>query len=169
MRSSVWFRCVIDDLNVSDSCLVRLILGCHFPHQNIHPHRRFYAQRGHPGRDPISIALLLGYHAAMTQRHPILNDVLMFVTTNTLARRPIFADPAYASEAIDCLYRLQTVHPFFLFGFVIMPDHCHFLLNVPAPYTIAKLMNAYKTGLTFDIGIGSLWQARYDLRVPDDG
>ncbi len=105
----------------------------------------------------------------MTQRHPIRNDVLMFVTTNTKDRRPIFANPAYASEAVDCLYRLQGIHPFFLFGFVIMHNHCHFLLNIPAPYTISQFMNSYKTGLTFDIGIGPLWQPRYDLRVPDDG
>ena len=105
----------------------------------------------------------------MTQRHPIHNDVLMFVTSNTMARRPIFENPSYASEAIDGLYRLQNLHPFFLFGFAIMPDHCHFLLNIPAPYTISKFMNSYKTGLTFDLGIGSFWQPRYDLRVPDDG
>ena len=105
----------------------------------------------------------------MTQRHPIHNDVLMFVTSNTMARRPIFENPSYASEAIDHLYRLQNLHPFFLFGFAIMPDHCHFLLNIPAPYTISKFMNSYKTGLTFDLGIGSFWQPRYDLRVPDDG
>ncbi len=105
----------------------------------------------------------------MTQLHPFQNDVLMFVTTNTSRRRQIFANPAYASEAIDCLYRLQGLHPFLIFGFVIMPDHCHFLLNVPAPYTISKLMNAYKSGLAFDLGIGAFWQARFDLRIPDNG
>ncbi len=93
----------------------------------------------------------------------------MFVTTNTKNRRPVFANPAHASEAIDLLYRLQNLHPFLLFGFVIMPDHCHFLLNVPAPYTISKLMNAYKTGLTFDIGIGAFWQPRFDVRIPNNG
>ena len=92
----------------------------------------------------------------------------MFVTTNTLRRRKVFANPAYASEAIDRLYRLQNLRPFFIFGFVIMPDHCHFLLNVPAPHTISKLMNSYKTGLTFDIGIGSFWQPRFDLRLPEN-
>ena len=105
----------------------------------------------------------------MTQRHPIQNDVLMLVTTNTMHRTPVFSNPAYASEAIDRLYRVQNLHPFFIFAFVIMPNHCHFLLNVPAPYTIAKLMNTYKTGLTFDIGIGAFWQPRFDVRVPDHG
>ena len=114
-------------------------------------------------------AILLRYNEAMTQRHPIQNYVLMFVTTNTKNRRPIFDNPAYAAEAIDRLYRMQNLHPFFLFGFVIMPDHCHFLLNIPAPYTMSQFMNSYKTGMTFDLGIGSFWQPRYDLRTPDDG
>jgi putative transposase len=93
----------------------------------------------------------------------------MFVTTNTKNRRPIFANPAYASEAIDRMYRQQDLNPYFLFGFVVMPDHCHFLLNIPSPYTISSFMNSYKTGLTFDIGIGAFWQPRFDVRVPDDG
>ncbi len=104
----------------------------------------------------------------MTQEHAFQNDLPMFVTTNTKSRRPVFANPAYASEAIDLLYRLQGLHPFFIFGFVIMPDHCHFLVNVPAPYGISKLMNAYKTGLTFDLGIGPFWQPRFHVISPDN-
>ncbi len=104
----------------------------------------------------------------MSQRHPEQNDIIMFVTTNTLNRRPVFANPAYAREAIDNLYRLQELHQFLLFGFVIMPNHLHLLLNVPSPYTISKCMNAYKAGLTFDLGIGAFWQPKFDLRIPKD-
>ncbi|OGJ65560.1 hypothetical protein A3A67_00240 [Candidatus Peribacteria bacterium RIFCSPLOWO2_01_FULL_51_18] len=91
----------------------------------------------------------------------------MFVTTNTLHRKPVFKDPAFAREAIESLYRIQQDHPFLLFGFVIMPDHNHFLLQIPAPYTISKLMNLYKTSLTFNLGIGAFWQPRFDLRIPE--
>ena len=28
-------------------------------------------------------------------------------------------------------------------------------------------MNAYKSGLTFDLGIGSVWQPKFDLRIPE--
>jgi len=104
----------------------------------------------------------------MAQRHPVQNDVTMFVTTNTLYRRPIFANPAYAREAIESLYRIQQHHPFLLFGFVIMPDHHHFLLHIRSPYTISKLINLYKTGLTFNLGIGAFWQPRFDMRIPEN-
>lgn len=101
------------------------------------------------------------------QRHPLQNEALMLVTTNVRDRMPIFAHAAYAREAVETLYRVQGLHPFLLFGFVIMPDHCHFLLWVPAPESIAKVMNVYKSGVTFNIGLPRLWQARFHIRVPD--
>ncbi len=89
----------------------------------------------------------------------------MFVTTNVLDRRPIFADPACAREAIECLYRVQSMHPFLLYAFVIMPDHCHILMQVLPPNTVSKIMTAFKSGLTFDIGVPKLWQPRFYVRI----
>jgi len=100
----------------------------------------------------------------MSQRHPILNEDVQLITTVTAHRMPIFADPAHAREAIECLYRVQAQHPFFLYGFVIMPDHCHFLLRVPSPQKISTIMNVFKSGMTFNLGIPKLWQARYHIR-----
>lgn len=102
----------------------------------------------------------------MTQRHPVQADQVMFVTTNTLRRRPIFASPAHAREAVEVLYRVQEQHPFFLFGFVIMPDHAHVLLHVPEPENIARVMRAYKSGLAHSIAGGPLWQQRYHIVLP---
>ncbi len=104
----------------------------------------------------------------MSQRHFVQNDQTMLVTTVTLNRAPVFAHAANAREAIDCLYRVQQLHPFFLFSFVIMPDHCHFLLRVPAPGKISTIMSAYKGGLTFDLGIKKLWQPRFHIRLVED-
>jgi len=103
----------------------------------------------------------------MFQRHPIQNEVPMLITTNTLDRKKVFADPTYAREAIDSLYRVQQLHPFLLFGFVIMPDHTHFLLKVPAPLSISTIMRVYKYGVTFNLGIGAFWQSRFHIRIPD--
>lgn len=89
----------------------------------------------------------------------------MLITTVTLNRNPVFKDPVMAREAIDRLYRIQSLHPFFIYGFVIMPDHCHFLLKVLPPFTVSRLMNSYKSGLTFDTGIPKLWQPRFHIRI----
>jgi putative transposase len=103
----------------------------------------------------------------MTQRHPIQNEAIMLITTNVLGREPLFRHPTMAREAIECLYRLHAFRPFIMYGFVVMPDHCHFLLKILKPYTISRLMSAYKSGLTFDLGIPKLWQRRFHVRIID--
>ena len=90
----------------------------------------------------------------------------MFVTTNVKNRNKLFQDPAFASQAIECLYKVQQFHPFYIFGFVIMPDHCHFLLNVPWPNSISKVMRIYKISVVFELGIGSFWQPRFHIVFP---
>lgn len=126
-------------------------------------------RRAVTGGEPVEPVPGCGYNRfLMSQRHPIQNDVTMFVTTNTHNRCPFFAQATLAREAVDCLYRVQTLHPFFLYGFVIMPDHCHFLLRVPAPQTVSSIIGSYKSGLTFDCGIPHLWQARFHMETPKD-
>ncbi len=105
----------------------------------------------------------------MTQRRRVQNERLMHITTNTYYADPIFRKDAHAREAIECLYRIQKLYPFLIYGFVIMPDHCHFLLYVLAPAKISQIMNSYKSGLTFDIGIPKIWQPRFHMTLPKDG
>lgn len=102
----------------------------------------------------------------MSQRHPIQNEAIMFITTNTEDCKQHFANDAHAREAIETLYRVKQRHPFHIYGFVIMPDHCHFLLSVPKPGSISKIMNVYKSGLTFNTGIPKIWQARFHMALP---
>ena len=101
----------------------------------------------------------------MSQRHPIQNEVIMLVTSVTVGRETFFEDAAYAREACETLYRVQELHPFFLYAFVVMPDHCHFLLRVAPPETISHIMNVYKSGLTFNLGIKKIWQKGFDIRI----
>ncbi len=102
------------------------------------------------------------------QRHPIQNEHLMFITTNLEKRRPIFSDPACARIAAETLYSIQDFYPFFLYGFVIMPDHVHVLLRIPEGESISKTIGLYKRAVTFNIGKGPLWQSRFHIRMPDD-
>jgi putative transposase len=104
----------------------------------------------------------------MSQRHFVQNENTMLVTNVTLNRAPIFANPAHAREAIETLYRVQQLHPFFLYGFVFMSDHCHFLMRVPEPQTISSIMSVYKSGVRFNIGIPKLWQPRFHIRIVHD-
>ena len=105
----------------------------------------------------------------VVQRRPIENNELLFVTTNLHNRKSLFQNPAYAREAIEVLYRVQELHSFFLYGFVIMPDHCHLLIFPPAPSKISTIMKHWKMGVSHSIGGGPIWQSRFDARVPNDG
>lgn len=104
------------------------------------------------------------YGVHMTQRHPVQNLQLMFVTTNTRYREPIFSDQAFAREAVESLYRVQCFHLFFLYAFVIMPDHCHFLLHATEHDAISRLMYSYKRAVCFEIG-RPIWQPRFYLQI----
>lgn len=100
----------------------------------------------------------------MSQRHPTQHQALMFITTNTKDRSPVFSDAAYAREAVESLYRIQQSNLFFLYAFVIMPDHCHFLLHVTEHSSISRLMYAYKRAVSFEIG-KPIWQPRFYLKI----
>ena len=92
----------------------------------------------------------------------------MLVTTCTNSRDPVFADSACARIAVETLYSIQDFYPFYLYGFVIMPDHCHFLLRMPEGGSVSKMMNVYKRAVTFNLGIKYIWQARFHIRMPHD-
>ncbi|MDA0376582.1 MAG: transposase [bacterium] len=104
----------------------------------------------------------------MSQPHPDQSDSLFFVTTNIKNRKKLFDNPTYAREAIDALYRVQEQHPFFLHGFVIMPDHCHLLLFVDEHQSISTIIGCYKMAVSFGIGIGPIWQSRFHMRLPEN-
>ena len=94
----------------------------------------------HSHLDPPFIEFKDGH---MSQLHPIQNDAIMFITTNTHRMRPVFRQDPYALEAVETLYCAQALRPFFLYAFVIMPDHCHFLLEVPEGGSISSIMNSF--------------------------
>ena len=104
----------------------------------------------------------------MSQRHPVQSNHLMFVTTNIRSGRLIFDDPPKARCAIETLYLVQELRPFFLYGFVIMPNHCHFLLRVPEGGSISKVMQVYKRNVSHNIGLGPIWQPRFYLKIVDN-
>lgn len=101
----------------------------------------------------------------MTQPHRIQNGRMMMITTNTLRRRPIFADDVHACIAVESLYKTQERKPFFLYGFVVMPDHCHILLRIPEYNEMSKIIYMYKRSVAFDLQLGHIWQRRFDCRL----
>lgn len=111
---------------------------------------------------------LSGHSEYMTQRHPIQNDQTTLVTIVTHDRERVFAHGPSARECIDTLYRVQQLHVFFIYSFVIMPDHCHVLLKVPSPATMADTIGSFKRNVTMNLARKVLWQSRYHAAYPRD-
>lgn len=78
----------------------------------------------------------------------------------------IFSDPTCARIAVETLYSIQHFYPFFLYAFVIMPDHCHFLLSIPEGGFVSKTIGVYKRAVSFNIGRGPIWQTRFKIDYP---
>jgi len=89
----------------------------------------------------------------------------MLVTSVVRKRIPLFCSDAHAQEAIETLFRVQEFYPFFLYGFVFMPDHCHLLLHIPEGGSVSKIMNIYKGIFSANVGLGPLWQKRFHIRL----
>lgn len=104
----------------------------------------------------------------MLNQHHLQNGNTVFITTVTRKRQPFFKDPSMAREAIDILFRVQGLYPFFLYGFVIMPDHCHLLLKVPEQSSLSKIVGRFKCGVSHGLCKGPLWQPRFDAKTPFD-
>jgi len=115
----------------------------------VHVRESFFQESGLHTRD-------LHHNKPMSQRHPLQNSHTMFVTTNILHREPIFIDPACARAAIESLYYVQEIRPCFVFGFVMMPDHCHLLMRAPEEGSISKIIGLFKRATSFTIGRGPI-------------
>jgi REP element-mobilizing transposase RayT len=63
------------------------------------------------------------------------------------------------------VYRVQEIYPFFLYAFVVMPDHCHLLLRTSEAQSLSTIMRVYKGGVAHNIGKGPIWQSRFDAKI----
>ena len=61
-----------------------------------------------------------------------------FFTLVTFARAPIFRDRAAASLFYQAIGPVGRNHPFVLDAHVVMPDHVHLLMTLPADDSISR-------------------------------
>ena len=91
-------------------------------------------------------------------------DRFFFVTTN-LARGTKALTPVECDLILDVLSAQGKFGEFFLFGYVVMPDHVHLLLH-PHNKDIVQIMRNFKSKTGYGIlrargGHGTFWQERY--------
>lgn len=59
-------------------------------------------------------------------------------------------------------------HNFILFGYCILPDHVHFLVQKNGRCTLSKLMNYVKGKFSKLMTPGRFWQPRFNFRIVGD-
>jgi len=77
-------------------------------------------------------------------------------------------EPYLASEHAciffeEILEQLRQKHQFFLFGYVLMPDHVHLLMSEPKTHSLATTLSVLKgeTSRQLKDGQKQFWQTRY--------
>jgi putative transposase len=85
-----------------------------------------------------------------------------FITFSCFHRAPRLTNEAICLTFLHSLERMRLNYRFFVYGYVLMPEHVHLLISEPEVGTIAKVIQALKISVVRNFsGVGTLWQKRY--------
>ena len=87
-----------------------------------------------------------------------------FLTFSCYRRRPNFESIQSRTVFESALERVRQDHALCVYGYVVMPEHVHLLVNEPEIGTLAQVMQSLKQGVARRLVLraaDSFWQARY--------
>lgn len=76
---------------------------------------------------------------------------IYFITTNTYRRFPYFREETFCELFIDSLKICKELKKFKLYGFVVLPEHVHLLIEPGEEYNISQVMQALKKNISQDV------------------
>ena len=98
---------------------------------------------------------------------------LHFLTFSCYRRRPNFATPHSRAWFESSLERVRHSYGLCVYGYVVMPEHVHLLLNEPERGSLAQMLQSLKQSVARTLALraaDSFWQARYyDFNVWSEG
>ncbi len=83
-------------------------------------------------------------------RRYYLPNSLYFITTTTKDRRPIFHQEKNIHLLLETIDRVQTIYPFQMLAYCILPDHIHLLLQPQDQYSVPQIMHSLKRNFTMN-------------------
>lgn len=86
---------------------------------------------------------------------------LHFITFSCYQRRPYLSPPQTCSLFEEILERTSSRFQFCVIGYVVMPEHVHFLVNQPAAAPLSKAFHALKLSLSKFSTQHPFWAHRY--------
>ena len=89
-----------------------------------------------------------------------------FVTSKTKNATQIFSNKNVAQLFVSTLLNCRKRYKFLLFGFVVMPDHFHALIQPDKDYSISQVMQKIKSLFAYEYRKvsktnGSIWQKSF--------
>jgi len=98
---------------------------------------------------------------------------LHFLTFSCYRRRPNFATPHSRACFESSLERVRQSYGLCVYGYVVMPEHVHLLVNEPERGCLAQMLQSLKQSVARTLALRaaeSFWQARcYDFNVWSEG
>jgi putative transposase len=86
---------------------------------------------------------------------------LHFLTFSCHNRLPYFAGPETCGLFERALESIRRRYVFFVFGYVVMPEHVHLLVSEPKRATLDHAIQALKTSVSKQSEHRPFWLARY--------
>src|SRR5271168_3897236 len=87
-----------------------------------------------------------------------------YITFSCYRRRPNLRRDEACATFVAALERVRRDYGLCVYGYVVMPEHVHLLLNEPERKTLAQAIKALKQGVARRLALrseDSFWQARY--------
>jgi putative transposase len=87
-----------------------------------------------------------------------------FLTFSCYRRRMNFEGAAACGTFVNALERVRRDYSLCVYGYVVMPEHVHLLVNEPERGTLARAMQSLKQGVARRLTLraeDSFWHARY--------
>src|ERR1700676_4219625 len=87
-----------------------------------------------------------------------------YITFSCYRRRPNLKSDEACATFVGALERIRRDYGLCIYGYVVMPEHVHLLLNEPERNTFAQAIKSLKQGVARRLALraeDSFWQARY--------
>jgi len=87
-----------------------------------------------------------------------------FLTFSCYHRRPSFLSTNACATFVSALERVRQHYDLCVYGYVVMPEHVHLLVNEPELSNLAQAIKSLKQGVARTLALraaDSFWQARY--------
>ena len=100
-----------------------------------------------------------GMHQVPQNR--LLGEQCFFITVTLKNRRVLFLDDENANKVIESLMFFREQGELKLYGYVVMPDHVHFVVKLEAEGSLPRIIRRFKTHIANAIGQGPIWLRGY--------